>query len=134
MLFFIFLFNIFGSALLDKFDIFSLLQTIIILVFFLFLFIFSIYRNTQKKILENPRLKENIIYTINKEYFQEKGDSFEVKHFWKNVFKVVEKEEFFLIYISKNKANFIKKSDLKDNQYNELKELFSSLNIKKSLK
>jgi hypothetical protein len=134
LLFFIFLFNIFGSALLDKFDIFSLLQTIIILVFFLFLFIFSIYRNTQKKILENPRLKENIIYTINKEYFQEKGDSFEVKHFWKNVFKVVEKEEFFLIYISKNKANFIKKSDLKDNQYNELKELFSSLNIKKSLK
>ena len=48
--------------------------------------------------------------------------------------KVVEKKEWFLIYIEKNTAKVIRKADIKDNQYNELKELFNSLNIKKSLK
>jgi hypothetical protein len=42
--------------------------------------------------------------------------------------------KWFLIYIDKKHAKVIRKADLKDNQYNELKELFSSLPIKKSLK
>jgi mRNA-degrading endonuclease YafQ of YafQ-DinJ toxin-antitoxin module len=96
--------------------------------------IFIIYKNQKKQLIENPRLKENIFYIVNNEYFQEKGDSFEVKHFWKNLFQIVEKKDMFLIYTIKNRAILIKKSDLKENQYTELKELFNSINIKKSLK
>lgn len=130
----LFTFNIFGSILIEEIDMFSVLQPIIILVLFISVYVFLTYRNTKKQILENPRIKENIVYTLNNEYFQEKGDSFEIKHFWKNIIKVVEKKEYFLIYVAKNKANFIRKSDLKNTQYDELKELLSSLNIKKSLK
>lgn len=36
-----------------------------------------------------------------------------------------------MIFIAKNKALVIKKNDLKNNQYNELNELFKSLNLKK---
>jgi len=57
-----------------------------------------------------------------------------MKYFWKDIFKIVEKNDWFLIYITKNMAKVIRKADLKDNQYKELKELFGSLNIKKSLK
>ncbi|WP_396155960.1 YcxB family protein [Flavobacterium sp.] len=45
-----------------------------------------------------------------------------------------ETKKWFLIYQKKNTALPIIKTDLKDNQYNEIKELFNSINIKKSLK
>ena len=106
----------------------------ILIPFFIFIFIFKNYKKTQGQISENPRLKEDISYILNKECFQEKGESFEVKHFWENLFKIVEEKDMFLIFTQKNKSLFIKKSDLKENQYTELRELFNSLNIKKSLK
>jgi hypothetical protein len=96
--------------------------------------VYKLYSASKKQLKENPRLKEEIFYSINADYFQEKGETFEVKHFWKNLFKIVEKKEMFLIYTLKNRAMLIKKSDLKENQYNELKELFNSIDIKKSLK
>jgi len=127
--------NLFSNfALEEKIDIISIITPFLIFPTIILLSVFFIYRSTKKQIEENPRLKENIVYILNNEYFQEKGDSFEIKHFWKNIIKVVEKKEYFLIYVAKNKANFIRKSDLKNTQYDELKELLSSLNIKKSLK
>ncbi len=137
IIFFLILFgvssNIISNIILNKkqeIDIYSFLMVI----FFLTSIIFFSYRGIKKKLLSNPRLKENIFYILNNEYFQEKGDSFEIKHYWKNIVKVVEKKDFFLIYIAKNAALFIRKIDLKENQYDELKELFNSLDIKKSLK
>lgn len=96
--------------------------------------IFRIYRESKKVITDNPKVKEDITYTLNSEYFHEKGESFEIKYFWKDVFKIEEKKDFFLIYIRKNVAKIIKKTDLKDNQYNEIKVLLNSLHINKSLK
>lgn len=123
----------FSSDIFSDEDIFSILKPILFLILFSFFFVFYIYKISKKQITENPRLKENIIYILNEEYFQEKGETFEVKHFWNNIYKVIEKKEFFLIYTHKNKANYIKKSDLKDNQYNDIKGLFNSLSIKKKL-
>ncbi len=97
------------------------------------LIIFRIYRFT-KKSLENPKLKENINIKLNNEFIEDNGETFNMKYFWKDIFKIVEKKSWFLIYIDKKFAKVIRKADLKDNQYNELKELFSSLIIKKSLK
>ena len=67
-------------------------------------------------------------------YIENYIKSFDIKYFWKDIVKLEEKNDLFLIYVKKNQAKFIKKSDLKNNQYNELKALFNSLNIKKSLK
>ncbi|MGO4770707.1 YcxB family protein [Flavobacterium sp. W22_SRS_FK3] len=106
---------------------------VFIILFPLFLS-FSIYRGTKKQINENPRLKEDIRYIFNNECFLEKGDTFEVKHFWKNLFKIVEKKDMFLFYTTKNRAIILQKKDLTDNQNNELKQLFNSIDIKKSLK
>lgn len=104
---------------------------IILLPFFIYLLT---YKAAKKQINNNPRIKEDISYIFNMEYFQEKGETFEVKHFWKNILKIVEKKDMFLFYIGKNRAMLLQKADLKDNQYNELKQLFNSIDIKKSLK
>jgi hypothetical protein len=79
-------------------------------------------------------LKEDIIIRFKKEYFEETGQTFSVKYSWSEIFKIIEKKEWFLIFLEKNKALPIIKTDLKDNQYIEIKELFNSLNVKKSLK
>ena len=125
--------NIFVNFNNIEISLIETITSILVIPLFLSFFIFSIFRKTKKSILENPRLKENIIYIINNKSFQEKGDSFDLKYFWENIKKIVEEKDFFLIYVAKNNAIVIKKTDLKDNQYIELKELFNSLNIKKKL-
>lgn len=124
-------FNILGSANKKNHD-FPFFGLIIILLP-LFIYLLT-YKAVKKEINHNPRIKENIKYIFNTEYFQEKGETFEVKHFWKNIIKIVEKKDMFLFYLNKNRAILLQKTDLKDNQYNELKQLFNSIEIKKSLK
>jgi hypothetical protein len=125
------LYNVFlnGAGLLNSWA--PLLITILALGGLLPL---ALYNVSKKQIKENPKLKEEILYTLNQEYFFEKAETYEVKYFWRELIKIQEKNDFFLIYVRKNAAKIIKKSDLKDNQYNELKTLFNSLPIKKSLK
>lgn len=95
--------------------------------------VFTVFKQTKAR-LSYVKLKENIFIKFNNEYREDVGESFNMKYFWKDIFKIVEKKDWFLIYIDKKCAKIIRKADLKDNQYNEVKELFSSLNIKKSLK
>ena len=112
-------------------EIFS--SSFIFILFFPILIIFSVYRYT-KKILSNPKLEENITIHFNKDYIEDVGESFNMKYYWKDLKKITEKSDWFLIYVEKNFAKIIRKADLKENQYNELKELFNSIDIKKSLK
>jgi mRNA-degrading endonuclease YafQ of YafQ-DinJ toxin-antitoxin module len=107
--------------------------SLVIILVPLFLY-YSFRKMIKKQLNENPRIKEDISYIFNDEYFQEKGETFEVKHFWKNLTKVVEKKDMFLFYTTKNKALLLQRVDLNDNQYKELKQLFNSIDIKKSLK
>jgi hypothetical protein len=112
----------------------NLMKTEIYAIFFpLFLyFVFSqSIKNKLKKDLEN---KENICYILNNDFFEIKGDSFITSHSWKDLLRINEVKDFFLVFITKNSFLIINKSDLRENQYNELKELFNSLDIKKSLK
>jgi hypothetical protein len=50
------------------------------------------------------------------------------------MYQIKETKSWLLIYVQKNSAFPIIKSELKNNEYNELKELFNSIDIKKSLK
>ncbi|WP_299617339.1 YcxB family protein [uncultured Tenacibaculum sp.] len=92
-------------------------------------FFFSLYKKSKKLISENPRLKENIHFIFNQEYFEEKGETFSVKHYWKNIFKVEEKREWFLIYIKKSNAMIVRKDDLKE-QITDFNKLIKDINLK----
>lgn len=105
----------------------------VVLIIWPLLMIYFIHNKT-KKILENSKISENIQIKYNNSFFEEIGQTFNIKYYWKEIKKIKETENWFLIYVKKNQVKVIVKRDLKNQEYNELKELFNSLNIKKSLK
>lgn len=118
----------------DQFNIDNLVRTEIFALFFPFFLYFIFSRSVKTKFKEDPKNKETIYHTLNNDYFEVKGDSFVTKYFWRDLLKIEEVKDFFLVFITKNNFLVINKSDLKNNQYNELKDLFNSIDIKKSLK
>jgi hypothetical protein len=105
----------------------------IVLIIWPALVVYFTYIKT-KKALESPRLKEDITIKYTNNFFQETGETFDIKYYWKDIKKIIETKKWFLIYIQSNQAKVIIKKDLNQNEYNDLKKLFNSLTIKKSLK
>ena len=105
------------------------LVTIILLVLY-----FSTISSIKKNILANKKNTEFQTITFSQKSYLQEGETFRVENFWNEMYQIKETKSWFLIYQKKNMAFPIIKAELKDNQYNELKELFNSLNIKKSLK
>ena len=68
------------------------------------------------------------------EFFEETGETFTVKYFWTEIYKIEEGKNWFLIFLAKNRVKVILKADLDEVQYTDLKAIFSSLPIKKRLK
>jgi len=99
--------------------------------------VFIIFRSislSKENLYKNKRNFEYQKITFNKNSYIQEGETFKIENFWSETYQIKETKSWFLIYPKKNSALPIVKADLKDNQYNELKELFGSLNIKKSLK
>ncbi|MFC6096944.1 hypothetical protein ACFPVY_09840 [Flavobacterium qiangtangense] len=95
---------------------------------------FKTLSTMKKNILSNKRnLETQNIILSNKSYIQE-GETFKVENFWSETYQIRETKLWFLIYPNKFSAFPIIKSNLEDNQYQELKTLFNSLDIKKKLK
>jgi hypothetical protein len=88
----------------------------------------------KKTILNNKRNFETQNITFNNTSYTQEGETFKIENFWNETFQIKETKDWFLIYPKKNSAFPIVKADLKGNEYNELKALFNSLEIKKSLK
>ena len=105
------------------------------LVFLLlpFVIFLSVYRIT-KFSLSNKKLSEEINIIINQQFIDYKGETFNIKYNWTDFLKFKETKNWFLFYFNKRQAQVIRKKDLNENQLIELKELFNSLKIKKSLK
>ena len=115
-------------------ELFPYLQ-IGIIIFVLGVFYFSIRRSTKKILNNNPRIKEDIHYIFNSDYFMEKGDSFEIKHFWKDLYKIEEKQKWYLIYIQKRKTIIVRKEDFEsDESHTDFRNLIDSIDINKTLK
>ena len=115
-------------------DLFSLFDPVY-LVFIIWpaLVVFLTYIKT-KKALASPRLKEDIVIKYNKDFFQETGESFDIKYYWKDIKKITETKKWFLIYIQNNQAKVIMKNDLNKNEYDDLRSVIltnSYLNKKK---
>ena len=95
---------------------------------------FKTISTMKKNILDNKRNFETQKIIFNMQSYIQEGESYKIENFWNETFQIKETKEWFLIYPKKNTALPIIKSNLKDNQYNELNELFNSINIKKSFK
>ena len=122
------------NFIIGKFELFDILLIYFISLILYPMFICLMKYIQTKRSLEDPRLKENITFKFNKEQLEDIGESYSRKFKYSELLKIKETKGFFLIYITKQMIKPIIKADLKDNQYNELKELFNSLKIKKSLK
>lgn len=108
-------------------------EPLIIITLYSTILIFSIYIKT-KKSLQNPKIEEVITLTFNNSFFEEIGETYNIKYNWKEIYNIKETNKWILIFLQGKQVKVVVKSDLEDNQYDELKELLSSLNIKKSLK
>ena len=111
----------------------GILQFGIIIIIYTFIY-FRIISSVKKNILSNKKNNEFQAITFSENSYLQEGETFKIENFWSEIYQIKETKSWFLIYQKKNAAFPIIKEDLKDNQYNELKELFYSLNIKKSLK
>lgn len=109
------------------------LALVIVSIVWTFIY-FKMLSTMKKNILSNKRNLEtqNIIFSTNS-YIQE-GETFKVENFWSETYQIKETKLWFLIYPNKYSAFPIIKLDLEENQYQELKDFFNSLDIKKKLK
>nr|WP_321231666.1 YcxB family protein [uncultured Psychroserpens sp.] len=115
-------------------ELFPYLQ-IAVVIFILCVFYFSIRRSTKKMLNNNPRIKEDISYMCNAESFTEKGDTFEIKHFWKDLHKIEEKKKWYLIYIQKRRAIIVRKEDFdSEESHANFRTLIDSISINTKLK
>lgn len=115
-------------------DLFPYLQ-IVVLIVVIALMIYFIYYSTKRMLTKNPRLNENLQYIFNAEFITEKGETFEMKHFWKDVNKVEEKDRWYLIYLQKTRAFVIRKEDFESKEQEiAFRTLIESINVKKKLK
>ena len=101
------------------------LTDLILLLIYLFVIIPIVYLLINfiktKRTLADPRLKEDITFKINKTNFIDFGQSYSRIFTFTEMLKIIETKHFFLFYITKHMVKVVRKADLKDNQYNELK-------------
>lgn len=138
VIFLLFLINairiIINESSKDNFNFYNLLKSEI-LILFLPIILYAILRQSiSTKFNQDPKNRENIYHVFNHDFFQVKGESFDTKYFWRDLIMIREVKNYFLLFAAKNHFLIINKNDLKDNQYNELKQIFNSIDIKKSLK
>ena len=95
---------------------------------------FRLVHTMKQNIVKNKKNLEKQTITFNAESYIQQGKTFKIESFWNETYQIKETKSWFLIYPRKNFAFPLIKSDLTQNQYSELKELFNSLKINKSLK
>lgn len=125
--------NVITDAQLGNFTLDSLLKTQILILLLPLVYYLLLTQSLKARSRANPQNIENVYHILTPDFFQVKGDSFDTKYYWKDLSKLKEVKDFFLIFVEKNHFLIINKSDLKANQYQELKQLFNSIEIKKSL-
>ncbi|MDI9309609.1 MAG: YcxB family protein [Limnohabitans sp.] len=128
----IFAINVASSEKTDSFFLDYIFPVLIVIVIWTYIYFRSIH-TAKKRIISNSKNFENITLTVNKDSFIQEGQTFKIQNFWKEINKIKETKEWYLIFQNQNSAIPIFKKDLSENQNNDLKELFNSLDIKKSL-
>jgi hypothetical protein len=93
---------------------------------FIFLMPYLFNRAAKKAYDTNPLISEEITYSFNEDTFYSKGESFSSEISLDKFYKVSESDEFLFLWTSKQVANAISKSNMKDTDMEELNNLFSN--------
>lgn len=64
----------------------------------------------------NRRIQQTIHYLFDNEYVSVKGNDFEARYSWNNVFKIKQTKNFILLYATRNTAELVKRSLLTPEQ------------------
>jgi|GEM_PF-2520700 len=106
---------------------------------FLFVFlvwgviIYSVDCSIQKNLARNPKNLEPQTLTFTSNSLTSEGQTYQVEYPWESIHKIKETRRWILFYINKTSALPIEKENLTDIEYNDLKKLLASLNVKKQL-
>jgi hypothetical protein len=95
--------------------------------FVIFVLPVSVYLSAKKNFASNKRLQEVIEYEFAGDKMIVRGNSFSSELGLNQTFKIEELKQWFLIYQSKQTANFISKSNLSEQELSELREIFNGL-------
>ena len=93
---------------------------------------FSVYRSATKNYTSNQRLSEVIMYEFDIEQIRIKGESFNSELTWPKTHRVLELNDWILIYQNKLVANIIPKDSFSSEQLAEFKQLVKGLTSVKS--
>ena len=96
----------------------------------------SIKKASKKAFSKNGRFYTNVSYTFTSSSYKSEGQDFSTSYKWEEIYKIKETEKWFFIYISKNQAVILDKSQIDLLQQAEMKNIFSSVQskVKVSLK
>ncbi|MES2061863.1 MAG: YcxB family protein [Bacteroidota bacterium] len=96
-------------------------------VFVIFVLPGSIYFSAKKNFASNKRLQEEIEYEFTGGKMIIRGNSFSSELGLNECFKIEELKQWFLVYQSKQTANFIPKANLGQHELDELRYIFKGL-------
>ncbi|MDB5127649.1 MAG: hypothetical protein JWQ85_1881 [Mucilaginibacter sp.] len=91
--------------------------------FVIFVLPISIYFSAKKNFTSNKRLQGEIEYEFTDDKMMVRGNSFSSELGLNETFKIEELKQWFLIYQSKQTANFISKANLSEQELIELRDI-----------
>lgn len=117
----------------SEFD-FSTLLPFVFLILAPILIWNSFKKVANKNLVEKGRFYINVNYTFNSSEFKISGENYSNSYKWEELSKITETKNWILIYTNGYQAIVLDKNQQKAEVINEIKKIFNSLNIKKSLK
>ena len=90
---------------------------------------YSVYRSSAKNFNSNHQIQERIEYNFTDDILITTGESFHSERDLKKAFKIIETNDFFLIYESAGIFNMIPKKSMSLNEINELRDILRKINI-----
>ena len=90
----------------------------------------SIKKASKKAFTKNSRFYTNVSYTFTPNSYKSEGKDFSTTYKWEDIYKAKETKKLFFIYISKNQAVILDKSQIDLLQQAEMKNIFNSVQSK----
>lgn len=104
-------------------------------LFFLAVIPFSIFTSSKKDFETNKFVAQQIAYTFAKTHFFIKGETFNMENSWGDLAKIIESDNWFILYTSKTQALFIPKNRFDSPaDINAFKALIRTQNVVQRLK
>lgn len=116
-------------------DLFALPEPIIYQYITLILIVvvqpFVIFTTIRKNYYSSSHLREMLDMELTPKQIKIKGESFYMEILWTNIYKVVEKQNWFLVYQNNLSAIIIPKKDLSEAEKHTIREILKSANTVK---